>query len=128
MPAPTMPLNAIAISPARPTARSRRGVESGAPRIAGSDVVEDADRRPAEDGLLLLGRDVEFLDRRHRAIDRAEQMRVVAAHHHVIGPHQLAGHAEGRRAEAHRVVVETLEIRARQLADAGTALREVAKA
>src|SRR5688572_3851754 len=53
-----------------------------------SDVVQDRQRGAAEDLLLLVLGDVERLDRGDRTLDRAEQVRVVAPHHHVIHTHQ----------------------------------------
>src|SRR5437870_11527487 len=93
---------------------------------ATSEVVEDAPRRPAQDAFFVGGGDLERLDARYRALDRSEEVRVVAAHHHVIGADQLARKPERRRAEGHGVVIQTLEIDARQLVDVDAALREVA--
>src|SRR5687767_13939562 len=82
---------------------------------ATSDVVEDLARRAAEDAVLIRSREIERLDARDRTVDRTEEMRVVAAHHHVIGADELAREAQRRSAERHRVVVQALQVHARVL-------------
>src|SRR6266568_7497641 len=113
MPDPMTPLTAMAVSPGNPTTRSSRG-GAGPVELAGPlmllDVVQNGKGGAAEDPLLLLFRDRERLYRRHRAVDRPEQVRVVAAHHHVARTDEVARHAQRVRVEGHRVVVEPLQV------------------
>src|SRR5712692_8306627 len=75
-----------------PRARSK-------PRRVLRDVTQDLASRPAEDPLLVRIRDVERLDARNGAVDRAKEVRIVAAHDEVFGADLVASEGERRRAE-----------------------------
>src|SRR6266550_2856388 len=64
---------------------SGRGGARDAPHV-----VHDRERRAAIDLLLLAFGEVHGIDRAHGFVDRAEQVRVIAAHDHVIRPHHVA--------------------------------------
>src|SRR5712692_9365343 len=84
IPDPMTPLTAIAVRPASPTARTRRGGEESVtlrnpphpgplPEGEGAElhVVQYRQRRAAEDLLLLIDGDLHRVDRRDGAVDRA---------------------------------------------------------
>src|SRR6185295_10296161 len=99
IPEPMTPLTAMAVRPGSPKTRISR---AGGGLAIALDVVEYRQRGAAEDALLLLVGDRERLDRGDGAIDRSEQVRVVAAHDHVARAQEVARHVQGVGAERHR--------------------------
>src|ERR1051325_8909817 len=65
------------------------------------------------------------LDRCHRSIDRAEQVWIITAHHHVLRANHVSHHLERVWTKRDGVVIESLQINTRQLVDLHTAISEV---
>src|SRR6185369_2014623 len=84
---------------------------------ASLDVIKNVECRAGKDLFLLVLTNIRPFDRRHRAIDRSEQVRVVAAHHHVIRAHHVSHHRQRVWTKRNSVVVQTLQIETRQLID-----------
>src|SRR5690349_24776286 len=85
--------------------------------LCGLDVIENLQSGRGKNPCLLFLTNIEPFDGRHRAVDRSEQVRIVAAHHHVLRAHHVSHHHQRMRTERNRVVVQTLQVETRQLID-----------
>ena len=57
-------------------------------------IVQNRHGGAAEDSLLLILGNREFLDRRDRPLDRTEEMRLVAAHQQMIDAYEVSRHPQ----------------------------------